>query len=86
MGFFGELLQDVTGKSKRPEIKGGRFENFVSDEIFTDKLFDLVEMTRDFNSNSERCQLPLPATLQRAEEGACMSLINISDHLMRMGD
>jgi hypothetical protein len=54
MGFFGELLQDVTGKSKRPEIKGGRFENFVSDEIFTDKLFDLVEMTRDLNSNSER--------------------------------
>ena len=54
MGFFGELLEDVTGKAKRPEIKGGRFESFVSEEIFNDKLFDLVEMTRDFNSNSER--------------------------------
>jgi hypothetical protein len=31
-------------------------------------------------------QLPLPATLQRVEERACMSLIIISDHLMRMGD
>ncbi|WP_048140674.1 hypothetical protein [Methanosarcina horonobensis] len=46
MGFFGELFEDVTGKSKRPEIKGSRFENFVSNEIFTDILFDLVEMTR----------------------------------------
>ncbi|WP_292467374.1 hypothetical protein [Methanolobus sp.] len=54
MGFFGELLEDVTGKSKRPEIKGGRFENFVSKEIFTDMLFDLVEMTQDFDSNKER--------------------------------
>lgn len=54
MGFFGELFEDVTGKSKRPEIKGSRFENFVSSEIFTDMLFDLVEMTRDFDSNKER--------------------------------
>lgn len=54
MGFFGNLLEDVTGKSKRPEIKGGRFEKFVSEDIFTDKLFDLVEMTRDFDSNKER--------------------------------
>jgi hypothetical protein len=54
MGFLGNLLEDVTGKSKRPEIKGSRFERFISEEIFTDKLFDLVEMTRDFESNSER--------------------------------
>jgi hypothetical protein len=54
MGFLGELLEDITGKSKRPEIKGGRFEKFVSEAIFIDILFDLVEMTRDFNSNSER--------------------------------
>lgn len=54
MGFLGELFEDVTGKAKRPEIKGSRFESFVSNEIFTDKLFDLVEMTRDFDSNSER--------------------------------
>jgi hypothetical protein len=54
MGFFGELFEDITGKSERPEIKGGRFESFVSKEIFTDMLFDLVEMTRDFDSNQER--------------------------------
>jgi hypothetical protein len=30
MGFFGDLLEDVTRKSKRPEIKGSRFESFVS--------------------------------------------------------
>ncbi|WP_321416582.1 hypothetical protein [uncultured Methanomethylovorans sp.] len=54
MGFLGNLLEDVTGKSKRPEIKGSRFESFISEEIFTDKLFDLVEMTRDFESNSKR--------------------------------
>lgn len=54
MGFLGELLEDITGKSKRPEIKGGRFEKFVFEEIFIDKLFDLVEMTRDFDSNLER--------------------------------
>jgi hypothetical protein len=54
MGFFGELFEDITGKSERPEIKGGRFERFVSKEIFTDMLFDLVEMTRDFDSNQER--------------------------------
>lgn len=54
MGFLGELLEDITGKSNRPEIKGSRFEGFVLDEIFLDKLFDLVEMTRDFKSNSKR--------------------------------
>ncbi|MBU4221015.1 MAG: hypothetical protein KKA10_05230 [Euryarchaeota archaeon] len=54
MGFFKEIFEDITGISKRPEIKGSRFEKFVMDEIFIDKLFDLVEMTRDFNSNSER--------------------------------
>ncbi len=54
MGLLGELLEDITGKSNRPEIKGSRFEKFVSEEIFNDKLFDLVEMTRDFNSNSDR--------------------------------
>lgn len=54
MGYLGELIEDITGKSERPEIKGGRFEKFVSEEIFIDKLFDLVEMTRDFDSNSER--------------------------------
>ena len=54
MGFLGEFLEDITGKSNRPEIKGSRFEGFVLDEIFLDKLFDLVEMTRDFKSNSER--------------------------------
>lgn len=37
MGFLGNLLEDVTGKSKRPEIKGSRFESFLSEEIFTDK-------------------------------------------------
>ncbi|MCL7411107.1 MAG: hypothetical protein M8350_04765 [Methanosarcinaceae archaeon] len=52
--LFGELFEDLTGKSKRPEIKGSRFEKFISEEIFIDKLFDLVEMTRDFDSNSER--------------------------------
>ena len=54
MGFLGDLLEDITGKSERPEIKGSRFERFISKEIFIDKLFDLVEMTRDFDSNSER--------------------------------
>ena len=54
MGFFGEMFEDITGKSERPEIKGGRFESFVSEEIFNDILFDLIEMTRDFHSNSER--------------------------------
>lgn len=54
MGLLGELFEDITGKSKRPEIKGGRFEKFVLDEIFIDKLFDLVETTRDFDSNSKR--------------------------------
>ncbi|MDP2218380.1 MAG: hypothetical protein Q8J68_13970 [Methanolobus sp.] len=54
MGFIGDLLEDVTGKSKRPEIKGSRFESFVSKEVFTDMLFDLVETTRDFDSNKER--------------------------------
>ncbi len=54
MGFFKEIFEDITGMSKRPEIKGSRFEKFVLNEIFIDKLFDLVEMTRDFNSNSER--------------------------------
>lgn len=54
MGFFKEIFEDITGKSKRPEIKGGRFERFVLNEIFIDKLFDLIEMTRDFDSNSER--------------------------------
>jgi len=54
MGFIGELFEDLTGKSERPEIKGGRFESFVSKEIFIDRLFDLVEITRDFKSNSER--------------------------------
>lgn len=54
MGFFKEIFEDITGISNRPEIKGSRFEKFVLDDIFIDKLFDLVEMTRDFNSNSER--------------------------------
>ena len=54
MGLLGEIFEDITGKSNRPEIKGSRFEKFVSEEIFNDFLFDLVEMTRDFNSNSER--------------------------------
>lgn len=54
MGFLNEIFEDITGMSKRPEIKGSRFEKFVSDEIFIDKLFDLVEMTRYFESNSER--------------------------------
>lgn len=50
MEFLKEIFQDITGMSKRPEIKGGRFEKFVLDEIFNDKLFDLVEMTPDFSS------------------------------------
>lgn len=54
MGLIGELFEDIPGKSEWPEIKGTRFESFVSKEIFIDKLFDLVEMTRDFDSNSER--------------------------------
>lgn len=54
MGFLKEILEDITGTSKRPEIKGSRFEKFVSDEIFIDKLYDLVEMTPNFSSNSER--------------------------------
>ena len=54
MGLLGELFEDITGKCDRPEIKGGRFENFVFDEIFNDKLFGLIEMTRDFDSNSKR--------------------------------
>jgi hypothetical protein len=54
MGLLKEIFEDVTGKSNRPEIKGNRFESFVSKEIFIDKLFDLVEMTRDFDSNSKR--------------------------------
>lgn len=54
MGFFKDIFEDITGKSNRPEIKGSRFERFVSEEIFADILFDLVEMTRDFDSNSER--------------------------------
>jgi hypothetical protein len=54
MGFLKEIFEDITGMSKRPEIKGSRFEKFVSEEIFKDILFDLVEMTRDFDSNSER--------------------------------
>ena len=54
MDFFGEMFEDIIGKSERPEIKGGRFESFVSEEIFNDILFDLIEMTRDFHSNSER--------------------------------
>lgn len=54
MGFLGELFEDVTGKSERPEIKGNRFEGFVLNEIFIDKLFDLIETTRDFDSNSKR--------------------------------
>ena len=54
MGFLKEIIEDVTGMSIRPEIKGNRFEKFVSDEIFIDKLYDLVEMTRDFTSNSDR--------------------------------
>jgi hypothetical protein len=29
MGLIGELFEDTTGKSKRPEIKGSRFERFV---------------------------------------------------------
>ena len=39
MGFFKEIFEDITGMSKRPEIKGSRFEKFVSEEIFIDKLF-----------------------------------------------
>ena len=54
MGFLKEILEDITGINNRPEIKGSRFEKFVSEEIFKDILFDLVEMTRDFDSNSER--------------------------------
>jgi hypothetical protein len=54
MGLFGELFEDITGKSERSEIKGSRFEKFVFEKIFIDKLYDLIEMTRDFNSNSER--------------------------------
>ena len=54
MSFLGELFEDITGKGERPDIKGSRFESFVSEEIFTDKLFALVEMTRDFDSNSKR--------------------------------
>lgn len=54
MGFLKEIFEDITGMSKRPEIKGSRFEKFVSEEIFKDILFDLVEMTRDFDFNSER--------------------------------
>ena len=34
--------------------KGGRFEHFVFSEMFNDKLFDLIEMTGDFDSNSKR--------------------------------
>ena len=54
MGFLGDVFEDITGKSIRPEIKGSRFEGYVLKEIFIDKLFDLIEMTRDFDSNSER--------------------------------
>ena len=54
MGFLKERLEDITGINDRPEIKGSRFEKFVSEKIFKDILFDLVEMTRDFYSNSER--------------------------------
>jgi hypothetical protein len=54
MGLLGELFEDITGKSERSEIKGSRFEKFVSEKIFIDKLYDLIEMTRDFNSNSGR--------------------------------
>jgi len=54
MGFLKEIFEDITGLNKRPEIKGSRFEKFVSEKIFNDILFDLVEMTRDFDSNSER--------------------------------
>lgn len=42
MGFFKEMFEDITGKSNRPEIKGSRFEKFVLDEIFIDKLFESV--------------------------------------------
>ncbi len=49
-----EFLEDIMGTGKRPEIKGTRFEKFVYDEIFIDKLYDLVEMTPDFSANSER--------------------------------
>lgn len=54
MGFIEELFEDIPGKSEWPEIKGTRFESFDSKEIFIDKLFDLVEITRDFDSNLER--------------------------------
>lgn len=54
MGFFKEIFEDITGRCNRPEIKGSRFEKFVLNEIFNDILFDLIEMTRDFDSNSER--------------------------------
>lgn len=54
LGILGEILEDITGKCNRPEIKGSRFEGFVLEEIFNEKLFDLVEMTRDFKSDSER--------------------------------
>ncbi len=36
MGFLNEIFENITGMSKRPEIKGSRFEKFVSDEIFID--------------------------------------------------
>jgi hypothetical protein len=54
MGYLKEIFQDIDGMDKRPEIKGNKFEKFVLDEIFIEKLYVLVEMTRNFSSNSER--------------------------------
>jgi len=54
MSFLAEVLEDITGKNKRPEVKGTRFEKFVEEEVFTDVLFDLVEKTQSFESNSKR--------------------------------
>ena len=49
-----DLFEDIVGISNRPEIKGERFERFVSENIFIDLLFDLVETTNSFESNSVR--------------------------------
>ena len=47
-------FKNIIEIDESPEIKGAEFENFVYDEIFNDKLFDVVEKTNDFDSNSRR--------------------------------
>jgi len=54
MGLLKEIIEDITGQSSRPQIKGNRFEKFISEQVFTDILFDLVEMTQSWESNSDR--------------------------------